>query len=90
MLLFWRKTISEVLSEMAARPLNHEAHVGRHQNARLAYGQLHRRVEAVARGLSGLGLKAGERIGVWASKLPRTKQTTLVFVAPADSTHQSH
>lgn len=61
------KTISEVLSEMAARLPNHEALVVRHQNARLAYGQLHQRVEAVARGLSGLGLKAGDRIGVWAS-----------------------
>lgn len=76
MLLVWRKTISEVLSEMAARLPNHEAHVVRHQNARLAYGQLHRRVEAVALGLSGLGLKAGDRIGVWASELPGTKQIT--------------
>ena len=61
------KSIPEVLSEMAARLPNQEALIVRHQNARLTYGQLQRRVEEVARGLSGLGLKAGDRIGVWAS-----------------------
>ena len=61
------KSIPEVLSEMAARLPNQEALVVRHQNARLTYRQLHQRVEEVARGLIGLGLKPGDRIGVWAS-----------------------
>src|SRR5690348_17758213 len=52
---------------MAARLPNHEALVVRHQNARLTYRQLQQRVEGVARGLTGIGLKAGDRIGVWAS-----------------------
>ncbi|HEV2195573.1 MAG TPA: AMP-binding protein [Candidatus Acidoferrum sp.] len=52
---------------MSARLPNHEALVVRHQNARLTYRQLQQRVEEVAWGLTGLGLKAGDRIGVWAS-----------------------
>jgi fatty-acyl-CoA synthase len=61
------KTIAQVLSEMAARLPSHEALVVRHQKVRLSYRELEERVEAVARGLTGLGLKAGDRIGVWAS-----------------------
>ena len=61
------KTIPEVLSEMAARLPSQTALVVRHQNAHLTYRQLQQRVEEVARGLTGLGLKPGERIGVWAS-----------------------
>ena len=61
------KTIPEVLSEMVARLPEQEVLVVRHQNARLTYRQLQQRVEEVARGLTGLGLKAGDRIGVWAS-----------------------
>lgn len=61
------KTIPEVLSETAARLPDQIALVVRHQNARLTYRQLQQRVEEVARGLSGLGLKPGDRIGVWAS-----------------------
>lgn len=51
---------------MVARLPNHEALVVRHQNARLTYLELQQRVEEVAWGLTGLGLKAGDRIGVWA------------------------
>ena len=61
------KTIPEVLSEMAGRLPGQIALVVRHQNARLTYSQLQQRVEEVARGLTGLGLKRGDRIGVWAS-----------------------
>lgn len=61
------KTVSEMLSGMVARQPHHEALVVRHQNARLTFHQLQQCVEAVARGLTGLGLKAGDRIGVWTS-----------------------
>lgn len=61
------KTISQVLSEMAARLPEQEALVVRHQNTRLTFRHLQQCVEAVARGLTGLGLQTGDRIGVWAS-----------------------
>src|SRR6516162_9811872 len=60
-------TISEALFAVAERLPHHDALVVRHQNTRLTYHQLHERVEATARGLAGLGLKPGDRTGVWAS-----------------------
>jgi fatty-acyl-CoA synthase len=60
------QTISEALSEVAARLPNHEAIVVLHQNIRLTYRELVERVEDTARGLAGLGLQPGDRIGVWA------------------------
>ena len=59
-----KKIIPEVLSEMAARLPDQTALVVRHQKTRLTYRQLRERVEEVARGLTGLGLKPGDRIGV--------------------------
>jgi fatty-acyl-CoA synthase len=61
------ETIFEALAEMAARHPAGEALVVRHQNARLSYRELKERVEQTARGLVGLGLQPGDRIGVWAS-----------------------
>ena len=61
------KTIPEVLSEMAARLPDQTALVVPHRKARLTYRQLQQRVEEVVRGFAGLGLKASDRIGVWAS-----------------------
>jgi fatty-acyl-CoA synthase len=39
----------------------------RHQGVRLTWRQLDKEVETVARGLAGLGLSSGERIGVWST-----------------------
>src|SRR5207244_8766910 len=39
----------------------------RHQNMRLTFAQLADEVEQTARGLAGLGLHAGDRVGVWAT-----------------------
>lgn len=64
---FLEKTISEVLAETAGRMPDHETLVVCHQNVRLTFRELEKRVEAVARGLTGLGLKQGDRIGVWTS-----------------------
>jgi fatty-acyl-CoA synthase len=36
-----------------------------HQQARLTYGELAVQVEAVARGLIGLGVERGDRVGIW-------------------------
>lgn len=74
------ETIFEALAEMAARHPPGEALVVRHQNARLSYRELKDRVDETARGLVGLGLKPGDRIGVWASSCV---EWVLLFLACA-------
>ena len=61
------KTTHQVLSETAARFPDRDALIVRHQNVRLTWRQLHAEVERTARGLIGLGLQAGDRVGVWAT-----------------------
>ena len=74
------ETIFEALSEVAARYPAGEALVVRHQNAHLSYRELKDRVDETARGLVGLGLKPGDRIGVWASSCV---EWVLLFLACA-------
>lgn len=74
------ETIFEALAEMAARHPAGEALVVRHQNARLSYRELKDRVDETARGLVGLGLRPGDRIGVWASSCV---EWVLLFLACA-------
>jgi fatty-acyl-CoA synthase len=61
------KTIPQVLAETAAKFPARDALVVRHQNARLTWQELAARVEQTARGLAGLGLGPGDRVGVWSS-----------------------
>jgi fatty-acyl-CoA synthase len=60
-------TISQQLARTASRFPDREALVVCHQDIHLTWRQLDREVTRVARGLSGLGLQRGDRIGVWAS-----------------------
>jgi len=61
------KTIHQMLSETAAKFPQRDAIISRHQKARLSYRELAEQVERTARGLVGLGLKPGDRVGVWAT-----------------------
>ena len=61
------KTLSQALSDSAARFPDREALIVSHQDIRLTWSQLDREVTRVARGLTGLGLAAGDRAGIWAS-----------------------
>jgi len=61
------KTIPQVLTETAARFPDCDAVVVCHQQVRLSYRQLVEQVGQVARGLVGLGLEAGDRVGVWST-----------------------
>src|ERR1700694_2933007 len=61
------ETISEAFLKTAKRFPNHDALIVRHQSVRLTFAQLVVEVEGVARGLTGLGLGAGDRIGVWST-----------------------
>src|ERR1051325_10709957 len=61
------KTTDQVLRDTVARHADHEALVARHQNIRLTWGELANEVDRTARGLVGLGLQPGDRVGVWAT-----------------------
>jgi len=60
-------TISQAVSHAAARFSDREALVVCHQNVRLTWRELDREVTRTARGLAGLGLRPGDRAGIWAS-----------------------
>jgi fatty-acyl-CoA synthase len=60
-------TIAEVFRETAERLPNNPALISRHQNARVTFSELSEEVERTARGMAGLGLGAGDRIGVWST-----------------------
>ena len=60
-------TISQLLHQTAARFPERDALVVRHQQVRLTWRDLNREVDRTARGLAGLGLKPGDRAGVWSA-----------------------
>jgi fatty-acyl-CoA synthase len=60
-------TTHQVLAETARKFADRDALIVRHQNIRLTWSQLSEEVERTARGLIGLGLTAGDRVGVWAT-----------------------
>src|SRR5216684_8664425 len=59
------ETIGQCLDRISARFADADALVSRHQGVRYTYRELHRQVEIVARGLMSLGVKRGDRVGVW-------------------------
>ena len=61
------KTAPQVFSDTAQKFPDREALVVPHQKIRLTWKQLAGEVEKTARGLTGLGLKPGDRVGVWAT-----------------------
>src|SRR5208283_1454030 len=61
------KTISQALRDAAAKFPDRDALIVLHQNRRLTWSELDAEVTRVARGLAGLGLKPGDRAGIWAS-----------------------
>lgn len=61
------RTTSQVLADTFAKFADRDALIVRHQNLRLTWRQLADEVERTARGLIGLGLAPGDRVGVWAT-----------------------
>ena len=61
------QTIADAFRETTSRFPDHEALIVPHQKARLTFRRLSGEVERTARGLAGLGLGAGDRIGVWST-----------------------
>jgi fatty-acyl-CoA synthase len=60
-------SIWEVFAKTAAKFPEREALVSRHQGVRLTFSELAAEVERTARGLAGLGVGAGDRVGVWST-----------------------
>ena len=61
------KCIGEVLDDTAAAYPGNDALVVRHQQKRYSYAELRDEVERAARGFLALGIKKGDRIGIWAT-----------------------
>jgi fatty-acyl-CoA synthase len=59
------ETIGVHFDRIVARFPEREALIVRHQNIRWSWRELQRQVDALAAGLVALGLKPGERIGIW-------------------------
>ena len=60
------KTIGALLDEVSAADGAREALVVAHQKIRWTYAELKARCDAFAAGLLSLGLKPGDRVGIWA------------------------
>src|SRR6266542_2332201 len=61
------KTIGEALADSVARHPAGMAVISRHQGRRISYSELQTEAERTAHGLWRLGLRPGDRVGVWSS-----------------------
>ncbi len=61
------KTIPQAFDETVSKCPDREALVACHQKLRFTWRELDAEIERTARGLIGLGLEPGDRIGLWAS-----------------------
>lgn len=59
------QTIGAAFDATAAKHPEREALVVRHQGVRWTYAEMQRQVDQLAAGLVAIGLKPGERIGIW-------------------------
>ena len=66
----WNLTIPQVLARAVAEGGEREAVVFRQPGIRWTWAQFGERVEALATGFIGLGLKPGDRIGIWGPNMP--------------------
>ena len=60
------ETIGNCFDRIAAQYADKEALVIRHQNVRWDYSEYKRQVDKLATGLLKLGIKPGDRVGIWA------------------------
>ena len=91
------KTLSQLLADTAARLPDHDGLVVSHQNVHLTWSELDAAVTSAARGLAGLGLRPGDRVGIWACNClewillqycSSRAGVTLVNVNPAYRSHE--
>ncbi|MBM3559872.1 MAG: AMP-binding protein, partial [Alphaproteobacteria bacterium] len=58
-------TLGEAFDRTVAAHRDRDALVVRHQGISWSWGELGRRVDALAAGLLALGLEPGDRVGIW-------------------------
>ncbi len=75
------ETIGANLARTVARHADDEALVSVHQDIRWTYRDFAERVDVLARGLLGLGLEVGDRVGLWS---PNHAEWTLLQYATAE------
>ena len=75
------ETIGANLARTVAAHGSREALVARHQGVRWTYDELAERVAACAKGLIGLGLEVGDRVGLWS---PNYAEWVLLQYATAE------
>ena len=59
--------IGKVFDEVVSRDPDKEALVSRHQGLRLTYDELRFEADSTAAGLWGMGIRPGDRVGMWAT-----------------------
>jgi len=74
------QTIGLYLEQVASQYPDNEALVVRHQSVRLSYRELLAQVDSLAAGLLALGIKPGDRVGIWG---PNSLEWALVQYATA-------
>ena len=63
----WEKTIGQVLDQTVERCGDCLALVSRHQSKRYSWRELRELADCVARGLGSLGIRPGDRVGLWST-----------------------
>ena len=74
------ETIDENLLKTVAKFPNNDALISAHQHYRATYTEFYEQVTAVAKGLIALGVKSGDRVGIWS---PNCYEWTLLQYATA-------
>ena len=74
------ETIDENLRKTVAKFRNNDALISAHQHYRVTYTEFYEQVTAVAKGLIALGVKTGDRVGIWS---PNCYEWTLLQYATA-------
>ena len=74
------ETIDENLRKTVAKFPNNDALISSHQHYRATYTEFYEQVTAVAKGLIALGVKTGDRVGIWS---PNCYEWTLLQYATA-------
>ena len=74
------ETIDENLRKTVVKFPNNDALISAHQHYRATYTEFYEQVTAVAKGLIALGVKSGDRVGIWS---PNCYEWTLLQYATA-------
>lgn len=68
--LFTELSLGRFFETMAEKQPDHEFIVYPDRNLRFTYKEFDERVDNLAKGLLTLGIKKGDRVGIWAKNVP--------------------